>query len=115
MIHRTIKTVYSALGQEIVITIIVILFSITLKTSILVSLTLPFGVGISFILMQALGIDSNVMSLSGLVIAIGSMVDMGIIMTENIYSHLAKNSEASGQKRIDIIISSAKEVEASLF
>lgn len=111
VIHRTIKTVYSALGQEIVITIIVILFFLLhFKTSILVSLTLPFGVGISFILMQALGIDSNVMSLSGLVIAIGSMVDMGIIMTENIYSHLAENSEASGQKRIDIIISSAKEV-----
>lgn len=111
VIHRTIGTVYSALGQEILITIIVILlFLLHFKSSILVSLTLPFGVGISFILMNALGVDSNVMSLSGLVIAIGSMVDMGIIMTENIYSHLAENPEASKEDRIEIIVKSAREV-----
>ena len=99
VIERTISTVYSALGQEIVITIIVILlFLLHFKTSILASLTLPFGVGISFILMKFLGIDSNVMSLSGLVIAIGSMVDMGIIMTENIYSHLADRPNVSKKR-----------------
>lgn len=111
VIERTIGTVYSALGQEIIITIIVILlFLLHFKSSILVSLTLPFGVGISFILMKFLGIDSNVMSLSGLVIAIGSMVDMGIIMTENIYSHLAGNPNASKKDRIEIIVKSAREV-----
>jgi Cu(I)/Ag(I) efflux system membrane protein CusA/SilA len=111
VIERTIGTVYSALSQEIIITIIVILlFLLHFKSSILVSLTLPFGVGISFILMKFLGIDSNVMSLSGLVIAIGSMVDMGIIMTENIYSHLAEKPDASKEERIEIIVKSAREV-----
>ncbi|MEE3080151.1 MAG: CusA/CzcA family heavy metal efflux RND transporter [Bdellovibrionota bacterium] len=111
VIERTIGTVYSALGQEIIITVIVILlFLLHFKSSILVSLTLPFGVGISFILMKLLDIDSNVMSLSGLVIAIGSMVDMGIIMTENIYSHLAEKPKASHHERIDIIIKAAREV-----
>lgn len=111
VIERTIGTVYSALGQEIIITVIVILlFLLHFKSSILVSLTLPFGVGISFILMKLLDIDSNVMSLSGLVIAIGSMVDMGIIMTENIYSHLAEKPEASHHERIDLIIKAAREV-----
>ena len=111
VIERTIGTVYTALGQEIIITIIVILlFLLHFKSSILVSLTLPFGVGISFILMKFLGIDSNVMSLSGLVIAIGSMVDMGIIMTENIYSHLAQNPNVSKKDRIEIIVKSAREV-----
>lgn len=111
VIERTIGTVYSALAQEIIITIIVILlFLLHFKSSILVSLTLPFGVGISFILMKVLGIDSNVMSLSGLVIAIGSMVDMGIIMTENIYSHLADNPKINAEERINIIIKSAREV-----
>lgn len=111
VIERTIATVYSALGQEIIITVIVILlFLLHFKSSILVSLTLPFGVGISFILMKLLDIDSNVMSLSGLVIAIGSMVDMGIIMTENIYSHLAEKPKASHHERIDIIIKAAREV-----
>lgn len=111
VIENTIGTVYSALSQEIVITIVVILlFLLHFKSSILVSLTLPFGVGISFILMKLLNIDSNVMSLSGLVIAIGSMVDMGIIMTENIYSHLSQKPNAKNEERINIIIQSAKEV-----
>jgi Cu(I)/Ag(I) efflux system membrane protein CusA/SilA len=111
VIERTIGTVYSALTQEIIITIIVIaIFLFHFNSSILVSLTLPFGVGISFILMKLLDIDSNVMSLSGLVIAIGSMVDMGIIMTENIYSQLAKNPILDNKKRIEIISKSAREV-----
>ncbi len=111
VIERTIGTVYSALSQEIIITaIVILLFLLHFKSSILVSLTLPFGVGISFILMKFLGIDSNVMSLSGLVIAIGSMVDMGIIMTENIYSHLAEKPDASKEERIEIIVRSAREV-----
>ncbi len=111
VIERTIGTVYSALTQEIVISIIVImLFLLHFRSSVLVSLTLPLGVGISFILMKLLGVDSNVMSLSGLVIAIGSMIDMGIIMTENIYSHLSENPDASKKQRIEIIIKSAREV-----
>ena len=111
VIERTIGTVYSALTQEIIVTIIVILlFLLHFKSSILVSLTLPFGVGISFILMKVLDIDSNVMSLSGLVIAIGSMVDMGIIMTENIYSDLACQPKAKDKERVQIIIKSAREV-----
>ncbi|EQC45542.1 efflux RND transporter permease subunit [Bacteriovorax sp. Seq25_V] len=111
IIERTIGTVYSALGQEIIITVVVILlFLLHFNSSILVSLTLPFGVGISFILMKAFGIDSNVMSLSGLVIAIGSMVDMGIIMTENIYSSLAEKQKLTSKERVDVIIKSAREV-----
>ncbi len=111
LIENTMGTVYSALSQEIIITVIIILlFLLHFKSSILVSLTLPFGVGISFILMKLIGIDSNIMSLSGMVIAIGSMVDMGIIMTENIYSHLAEKPEASKNERIEIIVKSAREV-----
>lgn len=111
LIDRSIGTVYKALSEEIVITIVVILlFLLHFRSSILVSLTLPFGVGISFILMKLLDIDSNIMSLSGLVIAIGSMVDMGIIMTENIYAKLAENPDAKGQERVDLVISSATEV-----
>jgi copper/silver efflux system protein len=116
VIDRTIGTVYSALTQEVIITIIVILiFLLHFKSSILVTLTLPFGVGISFIFMKVLGIDSNVMSLSGLVIAIGSMVDMGIIMTENIYSHLANNPNAKHEDRVKIIIKAAREVGPAIF
>ena len=111
LIGNTIATVYRALGQEIIITVIIILlFLLHLRSSVLVSLTLPFGTGISFILMWLLDIDSNVMSLSGLVIAIGSMVDMGIIMTENIYVALAAQPEADRQTRLKIISNAAREV-----
>ena len=111
LIENTLGTVYSALTQEIIITIVVImLFLLHFRSSILVAMTLPFGVGISFILMKGLGIDSNVMSLSGLVIAIGSMVDMSIIMTENIYSHLAQKPKATKSERVAIVIQAAREV-----
>ena len=111
VIERTIGTVYSALTQEIIISIVVIfLFLLHFNSSVLVSLTLPLGVGISFILMKLFEVDSNVMSLSGLVIAIGSMIDMGIIMTENIYAHLADKPNATKKERIEIILSSAREV-----
>jgi Cu(I)/Ag(I) efflux system membrane protein CusA/SilA len=111
LIQNTIGTVYTALYQEIIITVFVILFFLLhFQSSILVTLTLPFGVGISFILMKLLGIDSNIMSLSGLVIAIGSMVDMGIIMTENIYSQLSEKPEANKKEKIEIIVRAAREV-----
>jgi len=111
LIEKTMNTVRSALVEEIIITVFVILFFLLhFKSSILVSLTLPFGVGISFIFMKILEIDSNIMSLSGLVIAIGSMVDMGIIMTENIYSHLAERPDAKGKERVQIVVSATKEV-----
>jgi copper/silver efflux system protein len=111
LIERTIGTVYSALSQEIIVTILVILFFLLhFRSSLLVSLTLPLGIGISFILMHLLKIDSNIMSLSGMVIAIGSMVDMGIIMTENIYSELANNPGVDEEKRIQLISKAAKEI-----
>lgn len=115
VIVSTIGTVKKALGQEIIITLVVILlFLLHFRSSILVSLTLPFGVGISFILMYLLGVDSNVMSLSGLVIAIGSMVDMGIIMTENIHSRLANSPHLNAHDRIDEIKKAALEVGPSV-
>ncbi len=111
LIERTIGTVYRALTEEIIITVLVVgLFLLHFRSSLLVSLTLPFGVGISFILMKWIGVESNVMSLAGLVIAIGTMVDMGIIMTENIYSGLSESPEANKEEKLKIIISSAREV-----
>ena len=111
LIERTIGTVYNALLQEILLTVLVILlFLLHFRSSILVSLSVPFGVGISFIFMKLLGIESNIMSLSGLVIAIGTMVDMGIIMTENIYSQLADRPELNKKEKVEVIVKAAREV-----
>jgi copper/silver efflux system protein len=115
LVEHTMDTVYSALVQEIFITLVVIsLFLLHFKSSLLVGLTLPFGVGISFIFMYFLNIDSNVMSLSGLVIAIGSMVDMGIIMTENIYAHMAAAKPKSFTEKKEVISLAAKEMAPAI-
>lgn len=111
LIDKTLATVYRALGEQILITTLVIVaFLLHFRSSVLVSLTLPLGVGISFIFMKLFSIDSNIMSLSGLVIAIGSMVDMGIIMTENIYAKLAPHPKSGLKERIRLIGNAATEV-----
>ena len=114
-LKNTIGTVYSALIQEIIITIMIIfLFLLHFRSSFLVSLTLPLGVGISFILMKYFNIDSNVMSLSGLVIAIGSMVDMSIIMVESIYSHLSEKNNVHFKQKVKEITQAACAVAPSI-
>jgi len=113
LIHETIGTLKKALTEEVLITIIIItIFLLHIRSSIVVGLTLPLAVIISFIAMYKLGVDSNVMSLSGIAIAIGTLVDMGIIMSENIYRHL---SEADGSKpRVEIIYEAGKEVGGAI-
>lgn len=111
LVGKTIDTVYGALFQEVIITFIVIgIFLLHFKSAFLVGLTLPLGVGISFIFMSILKIDSNIMSLSGLVIAIGSMVDMGIIMLENIHAALSSQPIKDARERLRVIANAAKEV-----
>ena len=111
IIQKAVGTVYDSIITEIIIAVCVIIFFLLhVRSSILISLTLPFGVGISFILMKIFGIDSNIMSLAGIIVAIGTMVDMGIIMMENIYSHLSEKPK----DRIKAIITSTKEITPAI-
>lgn len=85
LINETIGTLQEALHLEILITIIVvILMLLNLKSSLLVSGTLPAAVLMCFIAMRYFGVDANIVALSGIAIAIGTMVDMGIVLTESI-------------------------------
>lgn len=85
LINETIGTLEEALTLEILITIIVvILLLFNLKSSILVAGTLPIAVLMCFIAMRYFGVDANIVALSGIAIAIGTMVDMGIVLTESI-------------------------------
>lgn len=113
LIQETIGTLKEALTEEIIITIIVIvIFLLHIRSSLVVASTLPLAVIMSFIAMYFLKVDSNIMSLSGIAIAIGTMVDMGIIMTENIYRHL---TESDGTKsRINVIYEAGKEVGGAI-
>jgi Cu(I)/Ag(I) efflux system membrane protein CusA/SilA len=89
LIHETLGTLEEALTHEILITIIVVLVMVLhFRSSILISGLLPLAVLMSFIAMKLVGVDSNIMSLSGIAIAVGTIVDMGIIVTENILRHV---------------------------
>ncbi len=92
LIQETLGTLNEALTLEILITILVIIVMVyNLRASILISSLLPVAVLMVFIAMKAFGIDANIVALSGIAIAIGTMVDVGVILSENILNHIEKN------------------------
>lgn len=89
LIHETIGTLEEALTLEVLITIIVvILMLLNLKSSLLISASLPVAVLMCFIAMRYTGIDANIVALSGIAIAVGTMVDMGIVLTESMITQM---------------------------
>ncbi|WP_417785461.1 efflux RND transporter permease subunit [Tenacibaculum sp.] len=94
LIHETLDTLNEALTLEILITILVIVVMVfNLRASVLISGLLPVAVLMVFIAMKAFGVDANIVALSGIAIAIGTMVDVGVILSENIISHLEKEEK----------------------
>ena len=94
LIKETLGTLNEALILEILITILVILIMVfNLRASILISSLLPVAVLMVFIAMKLFNVDANIVALSGIAIAIGTMVDVGVILSENIIRHLDENSE----------------------
>jgi len=109
LIHETLGTLQSALTLEVLVTILVVIFMVNhLRSSALISGLLPLAVLLCFIAMSWFDVDSNIMSLTGIAIAIGTMVDMGIILTENILNHLAERKE--GETRMQVVFRAASEV-----
>ncbi len=99
LIDETMATLTHALRDEIMITaVIILLFLLHIRSSFVVAICLPAAVLMSFIAMHFVGVGSNIMSLAGIAIAIGTMVDMGIIVSENIYQHLADWEEGSEER-----------------
>lgn len=94
LIQETLGTLNEALTLEILITILVIVIMVfNLRASVLISGLLPVAVLMVFIAMKAFGVDANIVALSGIAIAIGTMVDMGIILCENIIRHMDQDPE----------------------
>jgi Cu(I)/Ag(I) efflux system membrane protein CusA/SilA len=118
LIHRSIDTLKNEIIKlSIAVGVVCIVFLFHLPSALVVILTLPFAIIISFICMYYIGVTSNIMSLGGIAIAIGAMVDASIIMVENAHKKLeeAEHSTQYAVRRIDIIIEAAKEVGPSLF
>ncbi len=112
LINRAIDNLKETLLEEIVVAVIIILFFLGhFRSSLIVSIVLPVGVLISFLVMYYLKIPSNIMSLGGIAIAIGVMVDAGIVMTENISRHVA----LSGENRLSTVLIASKEVGSAIF
>jgi len=117
LIKETIGTLESALSHEILISIIVIIVLVmNLRASLIVAGLLPIGVLMTFILMRFFGIDANIVALSGIAIAIGVMVDIGIVDVENILRHLEmpENHGIRGRKLMDVIYQATTEVRAAV-
>lgn len=117
LIHETIGTLENALSHEILISIIVVLILVlNLRASIIISSLLPVGVLMTFIVMQYSGVDANVVALSGIAIAIGVMVDVGIVFVENIIRHLElpENHGVKGRELLQVIYRATSEVASAI-
>jgi Cu(I)/Ag(I) efflux system membrane protein CusA/SilA len=117
LIKETLGTLESALSHEILISIIVVIILVlNLRASLLISSLLPIGVLMTFIVMRRFHVDANIVALSGIAIAIGVMVDVGIVFTENIIRHLdmPENKRARGIALLNTIYNATVEVASAI-
>jgi copper/silver efflux system protein len=117
LIHKSVDTLRNKLITiSLVVGISCVIFLFHLPSAFVILITLPLAIIMSFICMHALNVTSNIMSLSGIAIAIGTMVDASIIMVENAHKRLADWEKHGSQgPKTEVIIDAAKEVGPSLF
>jgi Cu(I)/Ag(I) efflux system membrane protein CusA/SilA len=114
LIYDAIATLKSTLFEEsVVVALVCIVFLLHVRSALVAIIMLPVGVLMAFAAMKLLGIGSNIMSLGGIAIAIGAMVDAAIVMIENAHKHLER--AAPGKPRTEILIEAAAEVGPALF
>src|ERR1700723_1587181 len=114
LIHSAIETPKRTLTEEsIVVALVCIVFLLHVRSALVAIVMLPVGILMAFSAMKALGIGSNIMSLGGIAIAIGPMVDAAIVMIENAHKHLER--AAPGMSRIAVLIEAAAGVGPALF
>jgi len=114
LIHRAIENLrHTLLEESAVVAAVCVLFLLHLRSALVAILMLPVGVLIAFIVMQTLGMNSNIMSLGGIAIAIGAMVDAAIVMIENAHKHLERDT--GRLPRAEILLNACKEVGSPLF
>ena len=117
LIERAVHTLRRALTEEsIIVSLVMLVFLLNFPSAIVIVLTLPIAVLIAFITMKYMGITSNIMSLGGIAIAIGVLVDAGVIMVENCYRHLSElTPEERESRRLEVVIMSARQVGRAIF
>jgi Cu(I)/Ag(I) efflux system membrane protein CusA/SilA len=114
LIHRAIETLRDKLLEEsLIVAGVAVLFLLHARSALVAIVTLPLGILISFIVMRALGVSANIMSLGGIAIAIGAMVDAAIVMIENMHKHLERADGTGSQW--DIVLAASRQVGRPLF
>jgi Cu(I)/Ag(I) efflux system membrane protein CusA/SilA len=114
LIERAIKTLNWTLFEEsLIVALVCIVFLFHVRSALVAILVLPIGVLIAFIVMRYMGLNSNIMSLGGIAIAIGAMVDAAIVMIENAHKHLERLRP--GASRAEAIVTACREVGPALF
>jgi Cu(I)/Ag(I) efflux system membrane protein CusA/SilA len=113
LIYETLGTLYEAISLQILVTILVIIVMVyNLRASLLISALLPLAVLMCFIFMKYFGVDANIVALSGIAIAIGTMVDLGIILNENILRHL--ETAPPSQSKLKTVYRASAEVSGAI-
>lgn len=118
LIRETIGTLQTALSHEILISIIVVLVLVmNLRASIIISSILPIGILATFVLMRYVGVEANIVALSGIAIAIGVMIDIGVVFVESIVRHLEESPDKHalrGEALVQLIYNSVSEVSGAM-
>ena len=117
LIHRAIDTLKRTLAEEsIIVALVCVVFLLHLRSALVAILMLPVGVLMAFIAMRLLGMNSNLMSLGGIAIAIGAMIDAAIVMIENAHKHIERLPDNhTHADRTEAMIAACKEVGPALF
>ena len=122
LIRAAIATLREKLVEEsIIVALVTLLFLLHARSALVAILTLPLGIGMALLAMRVLGLNANIMSLGGIAIAIGAMIDAAIVMVENLHKHIERNAHErerpDGQPRghWQLVIDASREVGPALF
>ncbi len=117
LIHRAIETLREKLIEEsLIVALVTVLFLMHARSALVAIITLPVGVLMSFLVMRGLDVNANIMSLGGIAIALGAMVDAAIVMIENMHKHMERNEREGGSKSPwELAVDASKEVGPALF
>ena len=117
LIDRAVTTLRAKLVEEsIIVALVALLFLMHASSALVAILTLPVAILMALLVMRLAGLSANIMSLGGIAIAIGAMIDAAIVMVENLHKHIERNdADAGGRTRAQLVVESAQEVGPALF
>jgi copper/silver efflux system protein len=117
LIREAISNLTRKIGEELImVALITALFLLHLRSSLVAAVLLPLAILLAFVVMRLIGVPANIMSMGGIAIAIGAMIDAAVVMIDNMHKHLEReDGEPSEERRWEVVVASSKEVGPALF